>query len=750
MREKMADNTSHSIIDSANSLPASQSLRSSLSSSLQSEVSSTNAYNPSEIEEVNDYTGSGRAKRVLSRIRSRDLHSLYSDISGVTTLTKQVTRTLGNIRDAVADDNMQDAVSDADSMGGLVRLLTSRFDVGDAYNMNDAGESEEEEEEEGEEEGVTGVAGGQQSLELGNISQRQKQQIVSDLEMYPSGGSESPGSPKHRLPQGSEIHSGQSLLGQQESGKVGEEEEKKKLKKRLGPNLLQRVFGNKDTGALDLPPDKGYAWVASFNCWLVMFNTWGCNAAFGVFLSFFLNNDVFPGANRYDYALVAGMSVAMGQVFAPPALICMRLLGVRPVVLFGAVLMCVGFVLASYSVKYWQLLMTQGVMVGISLAFSGAPLLTILPGWFLKWRAVAIGAALFGTGAGGVTYALAVNKMIQDHGDTKLCFQMLAITCSVSVGICVLLARTRTPVTAPGPRNWALIKSEIHRMFQLRVFIQPKVILIALWFTLSLFGYNLMIFTLSPYAVARGMTQHQGSSLTAIMNGAQSIGRPLMGLAGDRYGRANLTVLMTIILTILMYGFWLPAHTYVQLIFFSIMVGCCVGVANVMNTVLLADMVGPGDFLPAWAFVNSAPSPALLCSEIVAQALTDDKRPSNPYRHTQIFAGCCFCAALILIFLLREIAVENKLKLRQMETLEKVKKKEKLGEDSQVGRSGSHTGDQERLEGEVGDGKIKGVKEQEAVEEDWELLNKRRDRYEVLLGRGPWKYFMRMFYPIKV
>ena len=738
MREKMANNTSHSIAESSNSLSAVQPSQSSLSSSLGSDVVSTNTYNPSEAGGVNEYTGSGMARRVLSRIRSRDRYSLYSDISGVTSLTKQVTWTLGNIRDAVADDNMQDVASDNDSMGGLVRLLTSRFDVGDAYNMNDAEESEEEEEE-------GGAAQRRRSLERGNVSQRQKQQILSDLEMYPSGGSESPGSPKNRLPRGSEVHSEQGLLEQQESRREEEEEEeeeKKKLKKRSGSNLLQRVFGNKDTGALDLPPDKGYAWVASFNCWLVMFNTWGCNAAFGVFLSFFLNNNVFPGANRYDYALVAGISVAMGQVFAPPALICMRLFGVRPVVLFGAVLMCAGFVLASYAVKYWQLLMTQGVMVGISLAFAGAPLLTILPGWFLKWRAVAIGAALFGTGAGGVTYALAVNKMIQDNGDTKLCFQMLAITCSVCIGICVLLARTRTPVTAPGPRNWALIKSEIHRMFQLRVFRQPKVMLIALWFTLSLFGYNLMIFTLSPYAVARGMTQHQGSSLTAIMNGAQSIGRPLMGLAGDRYGRANLTVLMTILLTVLMYGFWLPAHTYVQLIFFSIIVGCCVGVANVMNTVLLADMVGPNDFLPAWAFVNSAPSPALLCSEVVAQALTDEKRPSNPYKHTQIFAGCCFCAALILIFVLRQIAVKNKLTLRQMETLEKVRKKQESGEGSQLGHSSSNSEDH--------DGEIKGAKEQEAVEENWELLNRRRERYEMLLGGGPTKYFMRMFYPIKV
>ena len=110
--------------------------------------------------------------------------------------------------------------------------------------------------------------------------------------------------------------------------------------------------------------------------------------------------------------------------------------------------------------------------------------------------------------------------------------------------------------------------------------------------------------------------------------------------------------------------------------------------------------------------------------------------------HTQIFAGCCFCAALILIFVLRQIAVKNKLTLRQMETLEKVRKKQESGEGSQLGHSSSNSEDH--------DGEIKGAKEQEAVEENWELLNRRRERYEMLLGGGPTKYFMRMFYPIKV
>lgn len=481
---------------------------------------------------------------------------------------------------------------------------------------------------------------------------------------------------------------------------------------------IKKVFTNRSTGGVELPPDGGYGWVVTFCVCLIMFSTWGCNSGFGIFLAFYLNENSYAGASKYDYALIAGMTVFFGQGLSPFVMSIMRVIGFKITMLFGTALMLAGFILASFTTKLWQLYVTQGFMIGSSISFIFVPATTVLPGWFLKKRAVSMGLSLLGTGAGGVTYGLAVNKMIQEDGNPRWALRVLGISTTISCLLAIALIKQRNPVPSVGLKSWRLILLQFKHMFDLRVLKNPFVPLIAVWCAFALFGYNLMIFTLSSYAIARGMTPHQGSILTAVLNGAQSIGRPLMGLAGDKFGRANVTIVLTFLLTIFLYAFWIPAHNFVQLLFFSICVGGCVGVANVMNTVLIADFVQPDQFLPAWSFVNYFGAPFFLVCEVVAQALTVSRLKSNPYLHTQCFAGACFSCALILIIILREFAVRLKLTERQVATNSKLNEY-KLDAD-------------------------------QASDDEWEPLNERKIKYDLLLGPGIKKYFLRMIYPMKV
>ena len=489
--------------------------------SIKSGTSSLNSYEVREFTQevqsndnnINTTSGPLRRRRTsASSIPSVDRASIYSELSRVTTLTRKVTKTITDIKEAVQDDNRQLAGPKATGNGNKSkldeynRLLISRFDVGDAITLH---RQEEEEQEQ----------------EKNNSNERADKVKAADLEKNylpsttPSISSGSVSDPQTCSIQVS-LKKDDSSNKESKAKEVSVEIKHHKKKRTYDQNLLTRVFGNKLTGELELPPDKGYAWVACFCCGLIMFNTWGCNAAFGVFLAYFFNKDVFPGTSNYDYSIVAGLSPAIGNTLAPIAMISMELIGVRPTMTIGTVFLCLAFVLASYAKRFWQLLVTQGIMMGIAMAFAGAPPLAILPNWFLKWRAVAVGGSLFGTGAGGVVYTLASNKMIAEHGNTTFCFRVLAIICTVCAALCVVLARPRKPMHAKGLKSWRIIKTEFGKMFSLKVMKQIQVQLIALWFTISLFGYSLMIYTISPYAVACGMSQHQGSTLTAIMNGA--------------------------------------------------------------------------------------------------------------------------------------------------------------------------------------------------------------------------------------
>ncbi|SCU79184.1 LANO_0A05358g1_1 [Lachancea nothofagi CBS 11611] len=482
---------------------------------------------------------------------------------------------------------------------------------------------------------------------------------------------------------------------------------------------INKVFTDATTGELSLPPDGGYGWVCCLCVTLVMFSTWGSNCAFGVFLAYYLNNNVFAGASKYDYALIAGITVCLGQGLPPFVIICMQIFGFKAPMLLGTVFLLLGFILASFSTKLWQLYLTQGVLVGMGMSFVYAPATTVLPGWFLRKRSFALGISLIGTGAGGVTYSLAVGQLIQETKDQRWALRMLGIACTLTCLVAIAVIRQRVKLEPIGLKDPSLVKEKFINMFSPRIPRMMAVNLIAAWFLFALFGYNLMIFTISPYAIAKGLTTHQSSSLSAILNGAQSVGRPLMGLMGDKVGRTNTATLLTLLNMILLFGFWFPAHTYVQLIVFSICLGLCMGVANVMSTVLVADLVDASDFLPSWAYINSVGSPLLLLPEVIAQLLTDESHPSNPYVHTQIFAGMCFVGALLLVLALREYAVKKAINERLSRKSQQIKKLELS------------------------------APEVEELEEGKDLL-RQESKYRNLLGGGPCKYVVRVLYPMNV
>ena len=53
--------------------------------------------------------------------------------------------------------------------------------------------------------------------------------------------------------------------------------------------------------------------------------------------------------------------------------------------------MCLGFTLASFSSSIWQLLLTQGFLVGLGMSLFYFPLLAPAPEYFTNHRATAMG-----------------------------------------------------------------------------------------------------------------------------------------------------------------------------------------------------------------------------------------------------------------------------------------------------------------------------------------------------------------------
>lgn len=470
------------------------------------------------------------------------------------------------------------------------------------------------------------------------------------------------------------------------------------------------------------PMDTGFAWVMAVCAMFAVFGTWGASAGYGVFLSYYMSADAFAGATEYDYALVGSLIVCLAQLLAPICVLSYKVFGPFWTLYFGIFLQTLGFILASFATLIWQLYCTQGLIVGVSFLFVFLPATLMLPTWFDKRRATAMGIAVSGAGVGGVFFSLTIQKLIEVTGDQKWALRMCGLVTGVVTLCCCSIMKPRNykPLPLKVTLTREFIGSNARAIFSISPFKDYALSLLGLWFGLVLLGYVLVLYTVSAYGILVGLTRKQGSTLTAVLNAGQAVGRPSCGFIADRIGRFNYTIVNCVVIAVLIWAFWMNATSYGALIVFSILIGLIIGVGSLFCQPLASDILqDPGKLPPAWSGLNIIVLLFCMASEVTALGIRDTSSPT-PYKNTQVFGGVCFMAGGFILSVIREKIVRKQLVLWRQTTSDKLHNTTKSG----------HL--------------------KKCVEEDIEVLEARLERYNLILSRSPKFYFFRMFYPTKV
>lgn len=121
-------------------------------------------------------------------------------------------------------------------------------------------------------------------------------------------------------------------------------------------------------------------------------------------------------------------------------------------------------------------------------------------------------------------------------------------------------------------------------MFDLRLMKRYRVVLLLSWAFVTMFGYITLMFSLSDYALSIGRSHTDSATVAAILNLGAAIGRPMIGLASDRWGRINVAGLLTFATAVLVFVLWLPAMVYGCLLAFALISGATLGVYWVVST----------------------------------------------------------------------------------------------------------------------------------------------------------------------
>jgi len=389
----------------------------------------------------------------------------------------------------------------------------------------------------------------------------------------------------------------------------------------------------------DEPPNGGYGWVCCACTFFINAHTWGINSSYGVFLAHYLSTNTFPGASYLEYAFVGSLSIACALLVSPIATITTRKFGTRTTLFTGAFFETISLIGASFAKQIWHLFLSQGVCFGIGMGFLFVGSVGVVPQWFTTRRSLANGIATAGSGLGGLMYSLATGAMIQSIG-LPWAFRVLGILAACVNGICALLLRDR---------NKAIGASQL--AFDVSLFKHAEYLLLLAYGWFSMLAYIVLLFSLANYANSIGLTTSQASTVPALLNLGQALGRPPIGYFSDAVGRINMAALMTFLAGLFACVIWTNAHSYGVLIFYALVGGTVAGTFWTTIAPVSVEVVGlrevPSALNIIWLVL------VLPCTFSEPIALEIVAFNGGKYLGAQLFTGFMYIAAAMCMVALR-------------------------------------------------------------------------------------------------
>ena len=381
---------------------------------------------------------------------------------------------------------------------------------------------------------------------------------------------------------------------------------------------------------------------------------------------------MFPNTSPLAFAFIGGLSVSQGLFIAPLSTRIVHLYGTRVCLLIGVFLQLLSFIGASFSTKKYQIILSQGICFGWGMGFLFVGSIGVVGQWFTTKRGLANSIAAAGSGVGGLIYSLAVQSMIDSIG-LPWTFRVLGINAFTVNFICTNLIKDRNQ--AVDAHYKAFDKSLLKR---------PEFVLLQGWAIFSMLGYIGFLYSLPNYAISIGLSAKQASIIAALNCLGQALGRPPIGLASDRIGRINVSVLATVVCGLVCIVFWIPAKGMGLLSFVAIVGGALSGTFWATIASVGAEVLGLSD-LPAGLSITWV---ALIVPTTVSEPIALELRRENAadvYLHAQIFIAMMYVAAAACLLVVRGWQV-GRLQEKPAQAAEKVSES---GSGSSAGDGGA-------------------------------------------------------------
>ena len=283
-------------------------------------------------------------------------------------------------------------------------------------------------------------------------------------------------------------------------------------------------------------PSFFYGYFIVVLTFVLMVMMWGTSYSFGVFFQPLLEEF---GWTRVMTSGAFSLSLLLLSLFGIVAGKLTDRFGPKIVVTGCGFFLGLGYLLMSQVSSIWQLYLFYGVIIGIGMSTAFVPLVSTVARWFVKRRGLMTGIASSGLSIGTLIIPLVANWLISVYG-WRTSYMIVG---SVALVLIILAAQflKRDPgqigQSAYGEDEWPETGDAKALGLSLQEAIHTQqfwmLCVAMLCFTL---GLGAILVHIVPHAVGLGVSSASAAIILAVIGGAGTVGRVIMGSACDRIG----------------------------------------------------------------------------------------------------------------------------------------------------------------------------------------------------------------------
>ncbi|KAF9567991.1 MFS general substrate transporter [Agrocybe pediades] len=332
------------------------------------------------------------------------------------------------------------------------------------------------------------------------------------------------------------------------------------------PEKLPLPVTSNDVGP---PPDGGLqAWLTVLGCSLVSFSTFGIVNAYGAFSDFY-RTTFLSSSSPTLISMIGSVGVFVLYSFAAITGPIFDAFGPRYMIPLSGLVAVFALLMLSISQPHhiYQQFLCQSVLFNAGAVFGYMPSMAIIPHWFKKNTAAALGIVLASASLGGIVFPIMLHRLIPTIG-FGWTIRALALIVLFSYSVATLTIRARLPRRPLPP---------LSRLIDFRAFLDIRyaIFVLGAWFNiLSVFN---PFFQIGAYGVAAHGSNPLTPYLLAIMCATGIAGRVIPGYIADRVGRFNTIAASTTCSSILTLALWYTSTAETNIVIFAALYGFASG-----------------------------------------------------------------------------------------------------------------------------------------------------------------------------